>query len=56
VMPNKLDVNMAPSGELEVTGGIFWTIIEFMGRARPKIPEKSDVRASPWTLSAAAVF
>lgn len=53
-MPNRLEVNVAPSGLLFVTGGIVCAMMLLRGRARPKMPSKSSCRGSLSTEVAAA--
>ena len=53
VMPKRFEGSVAPSGELDVTGGIWEAMMEFIGGARPKTPEKSGSRGSLLTESAA---
>ena len=54
VREKRLDAQAAPSGSLLVTGGMSDAIMEFRGRARPKIPLKLGARSSFSTSSAAA--
>jgi hypothetical protein len=55
VMPNRLEVNGAPSRPFPVTGVMECAIREFEGRARPRMPLKPCSRGSDWTFVAAAV-
>lgn len=55
VMPNRLEVNGAPSRPFPVTGVMECAIREFEGRARPRMPLNSCSRGSDWTFVAAAV-
>ena len=50
----RLDAQAAPSGLLFVTGGMSNAIMEFKGRANPRIPLKLGARSSLSTSSAAA--
>ena len=50
----RLDAQAAPSGLLFVTGGISVAMIEFRGRAKPKMPLKLGARPSFSTSFAAA--
>ena len=54
VREKRLDAQAAPSGLLFVTGGISDAMIEFRGRANPRIPLKLGARPSCSTSSAAA--
>jgi len=54
VMPNKLEVNEAPSRPFPDTGVMDCAIREFEGRARPRMPLNSCSRSSDSTLVAAA--
>lgn len=54
VREKRLDAQAAPSGLLFVTGGISDAIMEFRGRANPRIPLKLGARLSFSTSSAAA--
>ncbi len=54
VMENKLYAHAAPSGALDVTGGISWAMMLFNGSARPRMPLKSGARGSSSTSEAAA--
>jgi hypothetical protein len=55
VMPNRLEVNEAPSRLFPGTGVMDCAIREFEGRARPRMPLNSRSRGSESTLVAAAV-
>lgn len=55
VMPNKLEVNEAPSRLFPGTGVMDCAIREFEGRARPRMPLNSCSRGSESTLVAAAI-
>ena len=55
VMPNRLEVNGAPSRPFPVTGVMECAIREFEGRARPRMPLNSCSRGSDWMFVAAAV-
>jgi len=46
VMEKRLDAQEAPSASLEVTGGREVAMIEFRGRASPRIPLKLGARGS----------
>ena len=54
VMENRLDAQGAPSGSLLVTGGRAVAMIEFGGRANPRIPLKLGARGSFCTSDTAA--
>jgi hypothetical protein len=54
VREKRLDAQAAPSGLLFVTGGISNAIMEFRGRANPRIPLKLGARSSLPTSTAAA--
>ena len=54
VREKRLDAQAAPSGLLFVTGGISEAIMEFRGRANPRIPLKLGARSSFSTIFAAA--
>lgn len=56
VMEKRLEGQAAPSGALDVSGGILLAMIELSGKARPRIPVKSGEIGSLDTVSAAAVF
>ena len=53
-MENRFEATTAPSGTLEVVGGICCEMTEFSGRASPRIPLKSEARGSESTDVAAA--
>ena len=46
VMEKRFDAHAAPSGSFVVTGGISEAVIEFKGRARPRMPLKLGARGS----------
>lgn len=46
VMEKRLDAQAAPSASFVVTGGREVAMMEFSGRASPRIPLKLDVRGS----------
>jgi hypothetical protein len=55
VMEKRLEAKAAPSGALDVTGGMRPAITEFRGRARPRIPLNVGEIGSLVMLFAAAV-
>ena len=55
VMEKRLDAQAAPSGSFVVTGGIDSAMMEFSGRAKPKIPLKFGSSGSFCTSVAAAI-
>jgi hypothetical protein len=55
VMENRFEENDAPSGLSFVAGGIVCSMTELRGRARPRIPSKSELSGSSDTVLAAAV-
>lgn len=55
VIPNRLEVNVAPSGSLPATGVIRCAITLLRGSERPRTPSKSSWRGSFSTKEATAV-
>jgi hypothetical protein len=55
VIPKRLEENGAPSRPLPSVGAIAFAMMEFKGRARPRIPLNSCSRGSETTVVAAAV-
>jgi hypothetical protein len=54
VMEKRFEENGAPSGLLFSAGGIDCSMTELRGRARPRMPVKSELRGSSDTVLAAA--